>query len=149
MRFGARDYDARFGRWTSKDPILFGGKQTNLYVYVHNDPVNFIDPTGRDEVGAWIAGSIFSLGTAMVTTGAAVSSLAALNWWNPVGWGLMAAGVGYGVYSELDTLGLLGDFHGAEQKLNRVKGRSDCQEQQLRELDTFLKDQDGYGGPEN
>lgn len=46
VRFGARDYDARFGRWTSKAPILFGGKQTNLFVYVGNDPVNYVDPTG-------------------------------------------------------------------------------------------------------
>jgi RHS repeat-associated protein len=47
-RFGARDYDARFGRWTNKDPILFDGGQTNLYVYVGNDPVNYVDPTGTE-----------------------------------------------------------------------------------------------------
>lgn len=46
VRFGARDYDARFGRWTHKDPILFDGGQTNLYVYVGNDPVNRSDPFG-------------------------------------------------------------------------------------------------------
>jgi len=45
-RFGARDYDAQTGRWTAKDPILFDGKDTNLYGYVLNDPVNFIDPLG-------------------------------------------------------------------------------------------------------
>jgi RHS repeat-associated protein len=45
-RFGARDYDASIGRWVSKDPILFGGGQTNLYVYAENDPVNRIDPSG-------------------------------------------------------------------------------------------------------
>ncbi len=46
-RFGARDYDAFAGRWTSKDPILFNGGDTNLYGYVLLDPVNFIDPTGQ------------------------------------------------------------------------------------------------------
>jgi RHS repeat-associated protein len=46
VHFGARDYDPRLGRWTSKDPILLGGGQTNLYVYVGNDPVNRRDPSG-------------------------------------------------------------------------------------------------------
>nr|BFD67005.1 hypothetical protein HAGR004_20270 [Bdellovibrio sp. HAGR004] len=46
VRFGARDYDPEVGRWTSKDPILFNGGDTNLYGYVANDPVNFIDPMG-------------------------------------------------------------------------------------------------------
>ena len=46
-RFGARDYDAATGRWTTKDPILFGGYQPNLYAYVANDPLNQKDPTGR------------------------------------------------------------------------------------------------------
>jgi RHS repeat-associated protein len=47
VRFGARDYDGVTGRWTAKDPLLFGGGQTNLYVYVNGDPVNRIDPTGK------------------------------------------------------------------------------------------------------
>jgi RHS repeat-associated protein len=47
-RFGARDYDAEVGRWTSKDPILFEGDDTNLYGYTANDPVNWIDPYGEE-----------------------------------------------------------------------------------------------------
>jgi RHS repeat-associated protein len=47
VRFGARDYDASVGRWTAKDPIRFTGG-INLYAYSHNDPVNSLDPAGRD-----------------------------------------------------------------------------------------------------
>lgn len=47
VRFGARYYDPRIGRWTAKDPILFEGGQANLYVYVGNDPVQLVDPTGE------------------------------------------------------------------------------------------------------
>src|SRR5580658_4452503 len=39
VRFGARDYDASVGRWTSKDPIQFGGGQFNIYAYDRNDPI--------------------------------------------------------------------------------------------------------------
>jgi RHS repeat-associated protein len=46
VRFGARDYDPVLGRWVSKDPILFGGRQGNLYVYVNNDPLNHHDAFG-------------------------------------------------------------------------------------------------------
>jgi RHS repeat-associated protein len=45
VRFGARDYDATTGRWTSKDPWRFRGGM-NLYGYVVSDPVNVTDPTG-------------------------------------------------------------------------------------------------------
>jgi hypothetical protein len=34
------------GRFVSKDPIGFGGGDVNLYGYVFNAPVKFIDPTG-------------------------------------------------------------------------------------------------------
>jgi RHS repeat-associated protein len=45
IRFGARDYDPSVGRWTSKEPLGFGGA-LNWYVYVSNDPVNWVDPSG-------------------------------------------------------------------------------------------------------
>jgi RHS repeat-associated protein len=48
-RFGARDYDPVIGRWTTKDPIRFGGG-LNLYGYTFNDPVNFLDPFGLDGI---------------------------------------------------------------------------------------------------
>jgi RHS repeat-associated protein len=46
VRFGARDYDPSIGRWTAKDPIDFAGGDVNLYGYVQNNPVNFVDPDG-------------------------------------------------------------------------------------------------------
>ncbi|MGX2029945.1 PKD domain-containing protein [Methylocaldum gracile] len=46
VRFGARDYDPETGRWTAKDPIRFEGGDANLYAYVLDDPINWIDALG-------------------------------------------------------------------------------------------------------
>lgn len=46
IHFGFRDYNPEIGRWTARDPILFGGKSSNLYAYVKNDPVNLTDRMG-------------------------------------------------------------------------------------------------------
>jgi RHS repeat-associated protein len=46
IHFGFRDYAPDIGCWTARDPILFTGKSSNLYAYVHNDPVNFTDRLG-------------------------------------------------------------------------------------------------------
>ena len=45
-RFGARDYDPGIGRWTAKDPIGFGGGDSNLFGYVMSDSINYSDPHG-------------------------------------------------------------------------------------------------------
>ncbi len=60
VRFGARDYDARVGRWTGKDPMRFRGGM-NLYGYVVNDPVNGVDPNGKQvatPLPPWVLGPI-------------------------------------------------------------------------------------------
>jgi hypothetical protein len=53
-----RHYDPETGRFTSKDPLLFGGGQSNLYGYSFNDPINFEDPSGRAgfEIGGSLSG---------------------------------------------------------------------------------------------
>jgi RHS repeat-associated protein len=51
VRFGFRDYDSDVGRWTSKDPVGFAGGDTDLYGYVLNDPVNWVDPQGVFGIG--------------------------------------------------------------------------------------------------
>jgi len=67
VHFGAREYDPRDGRWTSKDPILFAAGDSNLYGYVLSDPVNLIDPTGEF---IWVlvgAAALTGIGNALVT----------------------------------------------------------------------------------
>jgi RHS repeat-associated protein len=49
-------YDPETGRWLSKDPLLFGGGDTNLYGYALNDPVNGFDPTGLSSIAVPIEG---------------------------------------------------------------------------------------------
>ncbi len=44
--FGFRSYDPLSGRFLSRDPLWHGGGHSNLYLYVANDPVNFVDPDG-------------------------------------------------------------------------------------------------------
>jgi RHS repeat-associated protein len=46
--FGARYYDSRIGRWLQVDPLA--GKYPNLspYDYVADNPLRFIDSTGRE-----------------------------------------------------------------------------------------------------
>jgi RHS repeat-associated protein len=80
IRFGARDYLPAAGRWTAKDPILFGGEDTNLYNYARHDPVNLVDPTGLEaggnkedcpDVGALIKNAISTVFTPVALSGAA------------------------------------------------------------------------------
>ena len=75
-RFGARDYDAHIGRWTAKDPIRFDGGDTNIYGYVLNDAINWIDPTGMlftATTGAFQQGMTINQATAAGSAGNAAA----------------------------------------------------------------------------
>ncbi|OPY89131.1 MAG: hypothetical protein A4E71_00072 [Smithella sp. PtaU1.Bin162] len=50
IRFGHRDCNPDTERWTAKGPILFRGGDSDLYGYVMNDPVNGVDPEGKNPV---------------------------------------------------------------------------------------------------
>lgn len=47
VHYGKREFDPRLGRFTTQDPVLFSGGITNAYANL-NDPVNTIDPDGRE-----------------------------------------------------------------------------------------------------
>ncbi len=87
---GARHYDPVTGRWMSKDPILFGGGDTNLYGYVGSvgkpgvidtnlyqytlsDPVNFVDINGKSPVS-------------LIGIGVGVGFIGYYLWTHPLDW---------------------------------------------------------------
>lgn len=117
---GARDYDPSIGRWTSKDPILFDGGQTNLYVYVGNDPVNFVDPEGRFGVAGAGVGVVSGAVGGFITggvSGAIFGGLAGgvVGFANPFASHTVGAAVGAGAAS------LIGQIAG--NVVNDVMGR--------------------------
>jgi len=67
--YRARYYDANTGRFLSEDPIGFAGGDQNLYRYVLNNPVNFVDPDGLIVKTVGEATGGFLLGTAESFTG--------------------------------------------------------------------------------
>ena len=46
--YGARHYDAALGRFTTVDPLAEKHYSINSYAYCGNNPINRIDPDGRD-----------------------------------------------------------------------------------------------------
>jgi RHS repeat-associated protein len=46
--YRARFYDPQAGRFISEDPIGFVGGDVNLYRYVNNSPVRWVDPSGLE-----------------------------------------------------------------------------------------------------
>ncbi|MFM6623632.1 MAG: RHS repeat domain-containing protein, partial [Dolichospermum sp.] len=65
--YRARYYDANTGRFLSEDPIGFNSEDTNLYRYVKNSPINFIDPNGKEALT--IGGVLVAGGTAAAADG--------------------------------------------------------------------------------
>jgi RHS repeat-associated protein len=57
----ARYYDPKTGRWISQDPAGFAAGDTNIYRDVHNQPTQYIDPSGLGEAESngffsWLSG---------------------------------------------------------------------------------------------
>jgi len=131
VRFGARDYDPGVGRWTNKDPIRFKGRDSNLYGYVANDPVNFIDPNGKLApalavgLGAGVGalaqgittamngGSIGDVGSAMLGGALLGASMTAGAITGGVGGLLWGTGMGLGL-DAITVSGIISDANGSE-----------------------------------
>lgn len=56
VRFGARDYDPRIGRWVTKDPIGLAGGD-NIFSYVDSDPINHFDNNGKEKQTTVVSGA--------------------------------------------------------------------------------------------
>ena len=50
VRLGARVLGTDVGRWMTRDPLGFAGLSSNLYSYAYEDPINNVDPTGRQVI---------------------------------------------------------------------------------------------------
>jgi RHS repeat-associated protein len=91
VRLGKRDYDANLGRWTTKDPMLFRGGDSNLYAYANGDPINRIDPFGHmGLVGAAAGALVGAVGGAL---SADILGLSGADFWMAVAAGATTGAV--------------------------------------------------------
>ena len=67
IAFGQRDYDPLLGRWITPDPLGFGDGP-NLYAYVSNRPLNYIDLWGL-QAGIYARGEAWEPSRPGVSTG--------------------------------------------------------------------------------
>ncbi len=80
--YGARYYNPRESVWLSVDSLyiahldaksntggVYDSKNLNLYSYVHNIPVNAIDPDGEDIIILYDSNSVFGIGHSAVLIG--------------------------------------------------------------------------------
>ena len=59
--YGARHYDAALGRFTTVDPLAEKHYSESLYTYCYSNPINCIDPNGKD--GIYIAFPDYKIST--------------------------------------------------------------------------------------
>lgn len=73
VHFGQRWYDPAAGRFTQQDALetLADPTRANRYEYANGNPINYVDPTGRDACAA----SLFGAGYGAVGIGFAIAGV--------------------------------------------------------------------------
>ena len=67
--YGARYYAPTFGRWTTPDPLADKYYSISPYAFCNNNPVNYIDPDGRDILDKFAGYSLGLLSNIVPGTG--------------------------------------------------------------------------------
>ena len=80
--YGARYYAPAFGRWTTPDPLADKYYSVSPYAFCGNNPVNFIDPDGRDFKKIVRLNSITIKATYYVNSQSYLSAKQAIDFWN-------------------------------------------------------------------
>jgi RHS repeat-associated protein len=107
--YRARYYDPKAGRFITRDPISFAGGDGNLYGYVENNPINFVDPFGLINLGKTATGFLsMTDGVTMVGYGVAATVGTAILTKNPYLTAAVGANMALGV-----VVGLWDINHGA------------------------------------
>jgi RHS repeat-associated protein len=70
--YGQRFYDSRTGRFLNRDPLGEEGG-LNLYGFVANNPMNFVDPLGLSALGDLGAAPVISVGNVLIGTADSIS----------------------------------------------------------------------------
>jgi RHS repeat-associated protein len=80
VKFGIYYYDPHVGRWTQATPIgssLQEATKANLYVYADDDPINFIDPSGKASISN--SQIMDCVGSILVAMGGALTTYLAID----------------------------------------------------------------------